>query len=84
MGRYRKVHGVVRKALKSGDLERKPCEVCGSPTSVAHHDDYEKPLEVRWLCYLHHSNIHYNQPMRMMPWDIERQKRYSREQDKKI
>jgi hypothetical protein len=44
------VHG----ALRAGRLKRLPCEVCGSPKSEAHHDDYSKPLCVRWLCRPHH------------------------------
>lgn len=45
----------VQKALKSGRLVRQPCEVCGSTVKVqAHHDDYSKPLDVRWLCFKHH------------------------------
>jgi len=39
-------------------LKRQPCEVCGSLDTQAHHDDYSKPLEVRWLCQLHHSRVH--------------------------
>ena len=39
-------------------LEKQPCEVCGSLNTQAHHDNYSKPLEVRWLCQLHHSRIH--------------------------
>lgn len=35
---------------RRGKLERGPCEVCGDPQSEMHHDDYSKPLEVRWLC----------------------------------
>lgn len=26
----------------------------------AHHDDYSKPLEVRWLCPSHHKLHHLN------------------------
>jgi hypothetical protein len=45
-------------AVKSGRLERKPCEVCGSIKSQGHHDDYSKPLDVKWLCFKHHRERH--------------------------
>lgn len=41
----------VVKAIKSGLLERKPCERCGNEKTVAHHEDYDKKLEVVWLCF---------------------------------
>jgi len=44
----------VKQALAKGTLKRLPCEVCGSISSEAHHEDYSKPLEVEWLCNLHH------------------------------
>lgn len=44
----------VRRAMLSGVLRRQPCEVCGLKTSEAHHEDYSKPLQVRWLCRRHH------------------------------
>jgi hypothetical protein len=55
----------VARALRSGKLQRGPCEVCGvshgstrtDGTTVSvegHHTDYTKPLEVRWLCQEHH------------------------------
>jgi ribosomal protein S27AE len=50
----------VRDAKKDGKLVRQPCEVCGSPKTHAHHDDYARPLEVRWLCALHHVKWHKN------------------------
>lgn len=48
----------VRNALKRGQLKRTPCEKCGEPKSEGHHDDYSKPLEVRWLCRRHHIEHH--------------------------
>jgi hypothetical protein len=49
---------VARHAVASGRLARKPCEVCGLTKTEAHHDDYDKPLEVRWLCAQHHADLH--------------------------
>lgn len=42
-------HGKVSRAVDSGAVQRQPCEKCGSPHTEAHHDDYSKPLDVRWL-----------------------------------
>lgn len=46
------------EAVRSGRLQRGPCEVCGTANVQAHHDDYNKPLEVRWLCATHHTEHH--------------------------
>lgn len=45
-------------ALASGIVKREPCEICGISIVEAHHDDYSKHLEVRWLCRKHHLWIH--------------------------
>jgi len=50
--------GVVARAIRSGKLVRQPCECCGAPQAQAHHDDYSKPLCVRWLCPKHHREVH--------------------------
>lgn len=50
----------VKDALKYGKLFRKPCEVCGDVQVEAHHDDYSKQLEVRFLCQKHHREFHEN------------------------
>lgn len=44
----------VHRAVKSGKLKKLPCEVCGEVKVEGHHDDYSKPLEVKWLCSIHH------------------------------
>lgn len=48
----------VARALRSGRLVRKPCEVCGAAKAEAHHDDYTRPLEIRWMCRVHHMMHH--------------------------
>lgn len=48
----------VRTAIESGRLTRGVCEVCASPNAHAHHDDYGKPLDVRWFCRMHHDEHH--------------------------
>lgn len=52
-------HAAVSNAVKTGVLVPLPCEVCGTNEKVhAHHDDYSKQLDVRWLCAAHHAQWH--------------------------
>lgn len=45
--------------IRTKIIKRQPCCVCGSTKNVhAHHDDYNKPFEVIWLCALHHIHLH--------------------------
>ena len=56
-----RAHGAVKRAISRGQLERPDaCErvgfnghACEGPIE-AHHDDYARPLDVAWLCKLHH------------------------------
>lgn len=34
------------------------CNKCGEEKVHAHHDDYDKPLKIRWLCTIHHKQWH--------------------------
>lgn len=54
----RAAHIAVGNAIRQGRLVKQPCEVCGDSNVDAHHDDYSKPLEVRWLCRKHHLMEH--------------------------
>lgn len=46
------------RAVKSGRLIRQPCEECSREPAQAHHDDYSRPLDVRWLCTVCHADHH--------------------------
>jgi ribosomal protein S27AE len=59
--RHAAAHKAVQDALAAGDLIRQPCERCGDAKSQAHHDDYDRPLDVRWLCPKHHREVHKTQ-----------------------
>jgi hypothetical protein len=54
----RRAHSITWHAIESGRLRPQPCEVCGRADAHAHHDDYLKPLDVRWLCSKHHAEWH--------------------------
>lgn len=54
----RRVHVITGNAIRSGALTKSPCESCGAINVCAHHDDYDKPLEVRWLCPPCHARWH--------------------------
>lgn len=54
----RKAHGFVSYAVRIGKLTSMRCEVCGCEKTIAHHDDYNEPLKVRWLCSKHHREWH--------------------------
>lgn len=52
-----KARHAVNNAIRDGKLERGMCEVCGE-VGQAHHEDYSRPLDVRWLCLKHHRQEH--------------------------
>ncbi len=52
-----KAHLKVKRAVKSGKLEKRPC-ACGEKEVEAHHEDYSKPLEVIWKCSKCHRRHH--------------------------
>lgn len=59
--RLEAAHAAVRRALRDGTLERGPCEFEGSECEgriESHHDDYDQPLVVRWVCHAHHRQLH--------------------------
>lgn len=53
-----KARVAVHRAILAGKIVKLPCEVCGEINSQAHHTDYTKPLDVKWLCRKHHLAEH--------------------------
>jgi hypothetical protein len=49
----------IQYEVRVGRIVPSPCEICGNERVQAHHNDYTKPLEVRWLCKEHHTLIHF-------------------------
>ncbi len=49
---------LLRWAIIKGNIIRKPCQICGNLDSEGHHPNYDKPLEVIWLCKSHHRQLH--------------------------
>lgn len=56
--RRSRAHSAVARAIRNGELLRQPCSLCNEPKSVAHHEDYDKPLEIVWLCQPCHKQHH--------------------------
>lgn len=69
-----RAQNIMEKAIERGELVRPDrCETCGKTPRrgrdgrsliQGHHDDYNKPLDVRWLCQpCHHEWHRHNQPV---------------------
>ena len=57
----RRAHDKVSKAVRKGVLvPPSECEKCGEDRLQidAHHEDYSRPLDVKWLCRSCHKEIH--------------------------
>jgi len=75
-GGYRqsdRAQNMCEYAVRKGVIIPEPCEICGAFGQMrdgknkvqAHHDDYNKPLEIRWLCQKCHHEWHkYNKSVR--------------------
>jgi len=53
-----KARNVIGHGIRDGKITREPCEVCGEKKTEAHHHDYDKPLDVKWLCRKCHLDEH--------------------------
>lgn len=53
-----KARHAISRAIEAGRLMRQPCGYCGAENSDAHHSDYNRPLDVIWLCRSCHLKEH--------------------------
>lgn len=52
-------HSAANNAIRDGLLVKQPCAVCGTDSNIQkHHHDYNKPLDVVFLCPIHHKRAH--------------------------
>lgn len=48
----------LNNSIRDGAILQGICAVCGSTENIdGHHVDYSKPLDVVWLCRLHHRHV---------------------------
>lgn len=65
MTKQRRARLMIRRNIKIGKLQRGICSICGVKDAQAHHPDYDKPLEIQWLCKPCHFKLHYPFPSNM-------------------
>ena len=46
------------RLVESGVLRVQPCELCGCAKVDCHHEDYQNPTDIHWLCQKCHTIIH--------------------------
>jgi len=70
-------------AIRSGKLIKEPCEICGTAENIqSHHEDYSKPLDVKWLCRKHHRELHDNEYGKIRWFDRKAEARHLKERKK--
>lgn len=52
------IYAEVKRMVASGEIIKKPCAVCGKEKAQGHHEDYNKPYDLIWLCARHHQDRH--------------------------
>jgi hypothetical protein len=56
-----KARSMVKRAVRNGRLIKSPCAYCGALEVQAHHDDYSRPLDIKWVCFACHRRHEHGQ-----------------------
>ena len=51
----RECYNKLKCKIRSGEIKKQVCAICGKQETEAHHSDYKKPFEITWLCVKHHN-----------------------------
>lgn len=78
----RQCYRTIINALATGKLKRGFCH-CGK-LGQAHHENYAKPLQVTWLCHVHHMEHHGKQSFTHRPIRIPDLQAYQRNYRQKV
>ena len=54
-----KAHKAVQTALLNGKLVKGICISCSEEKTEGHHENYDKPLDVMWMCHSCHKKYHF-------------------------
>lgn len=54
----KRAHLKLFKAVRSKKIIPGPCEICGTKKVDGHHEDYNRPYDVKWLCRSCHLALH--------------------------
>jgi hypothetical protein len=57
----RNARNELNNAILYGKIKRKNCEVCGCDETQGHHENYNRPLDINWLCRSCHTELHKKQ-----------------------
>lgn len=52
------IYSLVQTHKRNGNIVKEPCIICGNVNVHGHHKNYDKPLELTWLCPRHHKEVH--------------------------
>ena len=49
---------IVNNLIRKGIIKREKCHLCRQPKTHAHHENYNEPLNIIWLCPSCHQKYH--------------------------
>lgn len=56
--KQRAANTALGNAVRDGKVFKTACMICGETKAEGHHADYDRPLDVIWLCTKHHKAAH--------------------------